>query len=82
MSLYKQLALLISSLFLLLFAGTFLLNFSSTQAFLIDQMETQTEDTATALGLSLIPYLIDADTAGIQTTINAIFDRGFIPRSR
>lgn len=77
MSLYKQLALLITSLFVLLFTGTFLLNFSSTQAFLIDQMKTQTEDTATALGLSLIPYLIDADTAGIQTTINAIFDRGF-----
>ncbi len=77
MSLYKQLALLITALFILLFAGTFLVNFSSTQSFLIEQMETQTEDTATALGLSLIPYLTDSDVAGILTTVNAVFDRSY-----
>lgn len=77
MSLYKQLTVLIITLFLLIFAGTYWLNFSSTQAFLNRQMQSQVQDAATALGLTLMPYLEQEDVSGIQTTINAIFDRGF-----
>lgn len=77
MSLYKQLTVLIITLFLLIFAGTYWLNFSSTQAFLNRQMQSQVQDAATALGLTLMPYLEQEDVSGIQTTVNAIFDRGF-----
>jgi diguanylate cyclase (GGDEF)-like protein len=77
MSLYKQLTLLILTLFLLIFAGTYWLNFSSTQAFLNRQMQSQVQDAATSLGLTLVPYLEQEDVSGVQTTVNAIFDRGF-----
>lgn len=77
MSLYKQLNLTLFFLFLILLAGTLLVNFNSTQRYLNDQLRSQVEDTATSLGLSLSPYLEDNDTSSIQTTVNAIFDRGY-----
>lgn len=40
-------------------------------------MQSQVQDAATALGLNLMPYLEQEDVSGIQTTVNAIFDRGF-----
>lgn len=77
MSLYKQLAILISALFIIMFAGTFIVSFKSTQSFLSQQLESQTNDAATSLGLSLAPFVERYDIAGIQATANAIFDPGF-----
>ena len=77
MSLYKQLVIFISVLFVIMFAGTFMVNFKSTQSFLTQQLKSQTNDAATALGLSVMPLIEDYDIAGIQTTVNTIFDSGY-----
>lgn len=77
MSLYKQLTLVLFTLSLLAMAATFWINFANTQHFLINQMQIQTEDSATALGISLQPDLATRDISGIETTVNAVFDRGF-----
>lgn len=77
MSLYKQLLIFIFALFLLLLSGTLLVNFNSTQQYLTDQLDIQIEDTVTSLGLTLGPYLFTNDVSAIETTVNAIFDRGY-----
>ncbi len=77
MSLYKQLTIALFSMSVLAMAATFWINFSNTQNFLINQMQIQTEDSATALGITLQPDLASRDLSGIETTVNAVFDRGF-----
>ncbi len=77
MSLYKQLLILISALFLLIFCLNFVLSVNNIRSYLEDETEVHAQDTATSLGLSLSPYMaIDTDPI-IETTIKAIFDRGY-----
>ena len=77
MSLYKQLLIFISALFIIMFAGTFMVSFMSTQSFLTQQLEAQTSDAATSLSLSVAPFVENYDIAGIQSTVNTIFDPGY-----
>lgn len=80
MSLYKQLLIFISALFIIMFAGTFMVSFTSTQSFLTQQLEAQTNDAATSLSLSVAPFVENYDIAGIQSTVNTIFDPGYYQR--
>lgn len=82
MSLYKQLTIVLFIICLLAMAVTFWINFANTQSFLINQMQIQTEDSATALGFRLQPDITAGDIAGIETTVNAVFDRGFYSQIR
>ncbi len=77
MTLFRQLALFISLLFLILFSGTWLAKLQSTRAFLVDQLESHAQDTATSLGLSLSQYMADQDMPAMESMINAVFDRGY-----
>jgi diguanylate cyclase (GGDEF)-like protein len=75
--LHRQLTLVVAVLFLLMFAGTLLVNFQSTRAFLMDQLESHAQDTATSLGLSLSQHMHEADLPLIHSMVDAIFDRGY-----
>lgn len=77
MTLYRQLIIFTLTLFLFLFTGTWLVTFQSTRSFLINQLESHAQDTATSLGLAISQRAAEKDKAGMESMINAVFDRGY-----
>ena len=77
MTLYRQLVIFTLVLFFILFTGTWLVKLESTRSFLIDQLESHAQDTATSLGLSISQHSIENDKPAIESMINAVFDRGY-----
>lgn len=77
MTLYRQLLIFTLILFLLLFTGTWLAKLNSTRGFLLAQLESHAQDTATSLGLSISPYIEENDLPTVETMFNAVFDRGY-----
>lgn len=77
MTLYRQLLIFTLILFALLVVGIWAEKLHSTRSFLLAQLESHAQDTATSLGLSLSPIMADGDMATVDTMINAVFDRGY-----
>ncbi len=77
MSLSKQLMLLISLLFLLIFGGNFAVGVNQMRAYLLVESQVHAQDTATSLGLSLSPHLADPTDPILETMIRAIYDQGY-----
>lgn len=77
MSLSKQLLLLLSALFLMIFSVNFVLSVNNIRGYLEGEAEVHAQDTATSLGLSLSPYMVKETDPVIETMMNAIFDRGY-----
>jgi len=77
MSLSRQLQLIISALFALVFAGTLVISVSNMREYLEAQLANHAQDAATSLGLSLQPHFAEGDTATMETMVNAIFDSGY-----
>jgi len=77
MTLYRQLIIFTLALFFILFVGTWFAKLENTRTFLVDQLESHAQDTATSLGLSISPHMINKDMSTIESMINAVFDRGY-----
>ncbi len=77
MTLYRQLLLFTVFLFSVLLFGVWLEKLHSTRSFLVKQLESHAQDTATSLGLSLSPVVASGDLSSAETMINAVFDRGY-----
>jgi diguanylate cyclase (GGDEF)-like protein len=77
MTLYRQLVIFTFLLFFLLLTGTWLAKLESTRSFLVDQLESHAQDTATSLGLSVSQYVAEGDLPAAESMINAVFDRGY-----
>lgn len=77
MSLSKQLMLLISGIFLAIFTVNFYLSINSIKSYVEIESEVHAQDTATALGLSLAPYIMDPKDPILETMVNSLFDRGY-----
>jgi len=77
MTLSRQLITLITITFLLIFSGTIWISVENTRSYLMLQLETQTQNAADSLGLSLAPYMRQRDIAAMDTMINALFDSGY-----
>ena len=77
MTLSRQLMMLISCMFLLIFAGTFWISVQNTRSYLMLQMQVQTQNVADSFGLSLASYMQAKDMAAIDTMVNAVFDSGY-----
>ena len=77
MTLYRQLALTIISLFTACFLVTVSISTDNLRSFLGEQLEAHAQDTATSLGLSLSPYMQSRDVAVMNSMVDAIFDRGY-----
>lgn len=77
MTLYRQ--LLLSSLLVLLClcTGLWIGELKRTRDFLVKQMGTHAQDTATSLGLTLTTITKDGNIPEMETIINALFDRGY-----
>lgn len=77
MSLSKQLLILISLIFFIIFSTNFVLSMSNIKSYLEVESEIHVQDTATSLGLSLSPYMTNDKDPIIRTMMNAIFDMGY-----
>ena len=77
MSLSKQLLILISALFLMIFSLNLLLSVNNIRSYLEGESQIHAQDTATSLGLSLSPHMVEETDPIIETTMNAIFDMGY-----
>jgi diguanylate cyclase (GGDEF)-like protein len=77
MTLYRQLVVIIISLFTACFLVSVTISTGNLNSFLREQLESHAQDTATSLGLSLSPYMQSNDTAVMGSMVDAIFDRGY-----
>ncbi|PMH43107.1 diguanylate cyclase [Vibrio sp. 10N.286.49.B3] len=74
MTLYKQLAIGMIAVFLMLMTSVFFIELTTTRHFLKQQQESEVSNTINTVGLALAPYLKDDDTVAVESVINALFD--------
>lgn len=77
MTMLRQLAAVIITLFVLLFAGTILISANDARSYLNTQLKIVSQDTATSLGLSLSPHMAANEMAIVTSMTDAIFDSGY-----
>lgn len=77
MTLTKKLAVGVLIMLLFVFIGTYLITLNSARNFFIEQLESNAQDTATSLGLSLSQSLISHDIPTMDSMVKAVFDRGY-----
>lgn len=82
MSLSKQLYIIISLIFFMIFAGNFVISVNNTKEYLQTESTTKAQDTATSLGMTLKSYIKDKQDPEIVSIINAIANRGFYKEIR
>ncbi len=82
MTLFKQLLLFISALFLIIFCVNFILSVNNSRSYLEGEATVHAQDTATSLGLSLSPYMVNEKDPIIETTMKVIFDSGYFWKIR
>ncbi|NQY21481.1 MAG: EAL domain-containing protein [Campylobacteraceae bacterium] len=82
MSLSKQLYIIISFIFLMIFTGNFIISVNNTKEYLEVESATKAQDTATSLGLTLKPYMKNKKDEEINSIIKVIANRGFYKELR
>lgn len=82
MSLSKQLYIIISFIFFIIFAGNFIITVNNTKEYLQVESTTKAQDTATSLGMGLKSLMSDKSNPEIQSIISAIANRGFYKEIR
>lgn len=82
MSLSKQLLILITLIFVIIFSITFTISMQNIRSYLEGESQIHVQDTATSLGLSLSPHMKDEHDPIIRTMMNAIFDMGYYREMR
>lgn len=82
MSPSKQLLILITFIFFIIFSVNFILSIGNIKSYLEVESEIHVQDTATSLGLSLSPHMMNEHDPIIRTMMNAIFDQGYYKEIR
>ncbi len=77
MTLIKKLALGVLFMLFMVFIGTYLITMNNTRNFFIEQIESNAQDTAVSLGLSLPQAIASHDIPKINTMTQAVFDKGY-----
>lgn len=77
MTLFNQINSLLFALFLLVMSSLVYFQFTETKSFMINQMESDLNNTVTSLSLMLKPHLETGDEATVDTLVNVIFEGGF-----
>ncbi len=80
MTLFKQVALLVSLVFLLLVIVTIIGDFRRSSEFLTGQLQTTAQDMTTTLGISISNSGASSDIASLETLFNSVFDSGYYTR--
>ncbi|MFK0570760.1 EAL domain-containing protein [Endozoicomonas sp.] len=81
MTLLRELALYLTLLLILLFAGSFMRTVNDTRQNLQEQLNSHAQDTATSLGVA-IASTEAGNVAVIDSMIDAVFDRGYYRQIR
>lgn len=79
MTLFKQVALLVSLVFLILVIVTTIADYRRTGVFIETQLQSVAQDMATTLGVT-ISNSVNNDKATLETLFNAVFDSGYYSR--
>lgn len=66
----------------MLFSVNFVLSVNNIKTYLEGESQSHAQDTATSLGLSLSPYMMDTSDPIIKTMVSAIFDMGYYQEIR
>ena len=77
MTLFKQIALLISTMFLVLLLIIVLNDLTRTSSFQQGQLQTSAQDMATTLGIAISNLPEGDDQATLEVLFNAVFDSGY-----
>ncbi|MFT7234542.1 MAG: EAL domain-containing protein (putative c-di-GMP-specific phosphodiesterase class I) [Methylophagaceae bacterium] len=77
MSLSKQLLLLLSFVFFIIFSASLILSINNIKSYLEVESQFHVKDTATSLGLSLSPHMENEQDPILETMITAIFNTGY-----
>lgn len=77
MTLFRQLLLFSLLILIGLCTGLWIGELQRTRHFLINQLESHAQDTATSLGLSLSTLAHGTDIPAMEAMISALFDRGY-----
>ncbi|BFM48830.1 EAL domain-containing protein [Marinomonas sp. THO17] len=77
MTLFRQLLITIVAIFSVMLFVVMGINFDTTKGYLIGQLESTTQDTATSLSMSVSDYMALEDYAAVESSINAVFDSGY-----
>jgi len=80
MTMFKQIALLVSLVFLMLVIATTVGDFRRSSDFLEGQLQTTAQDMATTLGISISSSSMGTDVASLETLFNSVFDSGYYTR--
>ncbi|WP_341503025.1 EAL domain-containing protein [Gallaecimonas sp. GXIMD4217] len=80
MTLYRQILLLLNASFLAILVAVYSIELTTSREALAREMENDVQNAATALGLSLSPYLKQDDKAGVDTVLQSVFDGGYYRR--
>ena len=75
MTLFKQIALLVSLMFLLLASVILINDFKRTATFMQGQLQTSAQDMATTLGIAISNS--PTDPASLEVLFNSVFDSGY-----
>jgi hypothetical protein len=82
MTLFRQLMMTIIAIFSLMLAVVMVINFNTTKGYLIGQLESTTQDSATSLSMSVSDFMASEDYASVESSINAVFDSGYFSEVR
>lgn len=82
MTLFRQLMMTIIAIFSLMLVVVMGINFDTTKGYLIGQLESTTQDSATSLSMSVSDFMAFEDYASVESSINAVFDSGYFSEVR
>ncbi|SBS33738.1 RNase E specificity factor CsrD [Marinomonas spartinae] len=82
MTLFRQLLMMIVVILSLVLIAVMGINFNTTKGYLVNQLASTAQDSATSLSMSLSGYMADKDKASIVSTVNAVFDSGYFSEVR
>ena len=82
MTLSKQLYIIISFIFFMIFTGNFIISVTNFKNYLVVESTTKSQDTATSLGMSLKSLIDNKTDSEITSIIRAIANRGFYKEIR
>ena len=82
MSLSKQLYLIISFIFFMIFTGNFIISVKNTKEYLETESISKAQDAATTLGFNLKTLINNKNNPEIESTINAVSNSGFYKEIR
>lgn len=82
MTLFRQLLLTIVLLLSLMLMVVMLINFQTTKSYLIEQLRSTTQDSATSLSMQVSDYMALNDYVSVESYVNAVFDSGYFSEVR